>query len=274
MPYQEKEREVLQNTKNLKQSPLISIVVPVYNTANYLPKCAESILSQSFKDFELILIDDGSTDGSTEICDRLAGGNDNVVCIHQENKGVSAARNRGIEVSRGRYIWFCDSDDMIIDGALATLSRCIEDLSPKMIVFSVDQIDGNGKKLGKIPAPASSSNEKVGPLQCGDLLFPYARVVSRQVIGGERFDTSLALLEDRDFCYRVAWRAAGNVVAIDKSLYLYLITREGSAVNSSGIEENVAATEVHMRILENEESLGHPMPAFQYYAEHSLGCSH
>ena len=259
------------SVETTKHSPIISIIMPVFNTAGYLPECVGSVLSQSFEDFELILIDDGSTDGSAEICDRFARENDNVVCVHQANSGVSAARNRGIEISSGRYVWFCDSDDMIVDGALSTLSRCIEDSSPKMIVFSVDQTDSDGNKIGKIPAPAPSLNEQQGPLQCGDLLFPYARVVSRQVIGDERFDTSLALLEDRDFCYRIAWRAAGDVAAIDESLYLYLIAREGSAVNSAGVEKNVAATKVHIRIMENEESLGHPMPAFQYYAEHSLG---
>lgn len=259
------------NANCIKQPPTISIIVPVFNTADYLPKCVESILSQSFEDFELILIDDGSTDGSVEICDRYARENENVICIHQPNKGVSAARNRGIEVSSGRYIWFCDSDDMVVDGALATLSRCIEDSSPKMIVFSIDQIDSDGGKIGKIPTPAPSSNERHGPLQCGDLLYPYARVVSRRVIGDARFDTSLALLEDRDFCYRVAWKAVGSVTAIDESLYLYLITRSDSAVNSASVEQNIAAIKVHLRILENEESLGYPMPAFQYYADHALG---
>ena len=259
------------NVRADKTSPTISIIVPVFNTAAYLPKCVGSILSQSFKNLELILIDDGSTDGSAEICDQFARDNDSVVCIHQENKGVSAARNRGIEVSSGRYIWFCDSDDVVVDGALTTLSRCIEDLSPEMIVFSVDQVDSDGNKIGKIPAPEPSFDERQGPLQCGDLLYPYARIVSRQAVSDERFDTSLALLEDRDFCYRVAWRAAGSVAVINESLYLYLITRGDSAVNSAGVEKNIAATEVHIRILENEESLGYPMPAFKYYAEHSLG---
>ena len=92
---------------------MISVIVPVYNTVNYVRYCVESILSQTMKDFELILVDDGSSDGSEKICDEYSKNNLNVISLHQKNKGVSAARNLGIEMASGDYIVFVDSDDWV-----------------------------------------------------------------------------------------------------------------------------------------------------------------
>lgn len=92
---------------------LLSIITPVYNAASFLPATIESILNQSFKDFELLLIDDGSTDGSAEICDAFAQKDNRVKVYHQANSGVSVARNKGIELAKGDFIGFIDSDDLI-----------------------------------------------------------------------------------------------------------------------------------------------------------------
>lgn len=92
---------------------LTSIIVPVYNSAMYLEKCIQSILQQSYPYWELILVDDGSTDGSGIICDKYAKEHANIKCFHQENCGVSAARNTGIEASCGEFLCFIDSDDVV-----------------------------------------------------------------------------------------------------------------------------------------------------------------
>lgn len=91
----------------------LSVIVPVYNVASYLEECVTSILSQTFRDFELILIDDGSTDGSGSLCDELAKEDARIVVVHQPNQGLSAARNKGIEMAKGEYLAFVDSDDFI-----------------------------------------------------------------------------------------------------------------------------------------------------------------
>jgi len=93
--------------------PKLSIIVPVYKVEPYLPKCIDSILAQTFTDFELILIDDGSPDGCPRICDEYAAKDERIVVIHQENAGVSAARNAGLDAANGEYIGFVDSDDWI-----------------------------------------------------------------------------------------------------------------------------------------------------------------
>ena len=93
--------------------PVVSIIVPVYNVKDYLPHCVDSILAQTLQDWELLLVDDGSTDGSGEICDTYARRDERIYVIHQENAGVSMARNKGMSIAKGIYIGFVDADDWI-----------------------------------------------------------------------------------------------------------------------------------------------------------------
>ena len=93
--------------------PKISIIVPVYNVEKYLRKCVDSILNQTFKDFELILVDDGSIDTSGKICDEYNLKDNRIKVIHKENGGLSSARNAGLDIAQGEYIGFVDSDDWI-----------------------------------------------------------------------------------------------------------------------------------------------------------------
>ena len=102
---------------------LISIVVPVYNVEKYLQRCIDSILAQTFPDFELILVDDGSTDNSGKICDEYAKKDQRIVVVHQENRGQSLSRNLGISLAKGDYITFIDSDDFILPHFLEYLYK-------------------------------------------------------------------------------------------------------------------------------------------------------
>ena len=255
----------------MNEPPFFSIIVPVYNTAHFLPDCVGSILRQSFTSYELILVDDGSTDASAEICDDFAGRDCRVRCIHKPNGGVSSARNAGLDSARGRYVWFCDSDDTVCPGALEELHSRFVESCPSIIAFPVEQVDSAGAKVGLVPAPRRSRDKDEGPLQCDDLLYPYAHVFSRELADGERFDTALALLEDRDFFYRIVWKASGATAVIDRPLYRYLVTREDSAVNSLSVGKSVEATRVQYEIFLNESALGHPMPAFKIFASNSVG---
>lgn len=122
---------------------LFSLIVPVYNVAEYLPKCMESIWRQDFTDYEIILVDDGSTDGkSGGLCDEYAAGAPNIHAIHQENGGLGAARNTGLEHAAGDYVFFIDSDDYIADGALSALAEAIERQPVDMYVFAFQYVHG------------------------------------------------------------------------------------------------------------------------------------
>ena len=96
------------------ETPLVSVIVPVYNGKEYLSSCVSSLQAQTENDIEIILVDDGSTDGSGVMCDAFAAGDKRIVAVHQKNGGVSAARNKGLEIARGKYIMFCDCDDEVL----------------------------------------------------------------------------------------------------------------------------------------------------------------
>ncbi len=107
--------------ENLKEPLTVSVVIPVYNVEAYLPQCIESVVGQTYRDIEIILVDDGSTDGSGKICDEYAARDSRIQVIHTENRGLSAARNKGVETSRSDYLSFLDSDDWMEPNAIETL---------------------------------------------------------------------------------------------------------------------------------------------------------
>lgn len=115
---------------------LFSIIVPVYKTEEYLDKCIQSILSQTYTDFELILVDDGSPDRCPQMCDDFAAMDKRVKVIHKPNGGVSSARNAGIDAAEGDFIWFIDSDDYIVPGSLKQLYQVQKAENADMYFFN------------------------------------------------------------------------------------------------------------------------------------------
>lgn len=106
---------------------MVSVIVPVFNVKPYLAECLDSIIHQTYTDLQIILIDDGSTDGSGAVCDAYAAKDARIRVVHQENRGLSAARNRGIELATGEYLNFVDSDDYLLPDCIETLLKlCIE----------------------------------------------------------------------------------------------------------------------------------------------------
>ena len=125
--------------------PLISVIVPVYNVEPYLRECVDSILGQSFSDFELILVDDGSPDKCGKICDEYAEKDSRVRVIHQQNGGLSAARNTGIDAAKGEYLTFVDSDDMVHPLFLEHLMTIMKKNAAEISCCSMSEFPENGK---------------------------------------------------------------------------------------------------------------------------------
>lgn len=123
----------------------ISAIIPVYNAERYLKRCVNSILMQTYKDFELILVDDGSKDGSSAMCDSIAAQDCRVSVIHQKNAGAGAARNAGLAKAQGEYLVFVDSDDMIREGYFKALADHNEDV----VFINVDNLNEDGKLVNR-----------------------------------------------------------------------------------------------------------------------------
>ena len=121
---------------------LVSIIVPVYNAEKYLKRCVDSILKQDYPGFELILIDDGSTDGSAQICDAYAAQDTRIRVFHQENAGVSAARNLALDMAKGEYIQFLDSDDWVAPEATRLLVGSLERYDCDMVISDFYRVSG------------------------------------------------------------------------------------------------------------------------------------
>lgn len=130
---------------------LISVIVPVYNVEKYLRRCVESIMSQTYKEIEILLIDDGSTDDSGRICDDLALKDRRIHVFHKENGGVSSARNLGIERACGDYICFVDSDDWIDIDYFENAIPVLKEAHPRLLMNNYVKDDGEGHRFCKFP---------------------------------------------------------------------------------------------------------------------------
>lgn len=137
-----------------ERGPLISIIVPVYNILDYLPRCVQSIREQTYQNLEILLVDDGSTDGTGELCDRLAAEDDRIRVFHKENGGSSSARNLGLAHVRGEYIGFVDSDDYIDPDMYEKLYLGLQSYADAGIVqIGRDEVDEQGNLMPNICEP-------------------------------------------------------------------------------------------------------------------------
>ena len=156
---------------------MISVIIPVYNAESYLERCISSVITQSYKDTEIILIDDGSTDSSGEICDKWASKDNRVKTVHRENRGVAFSRNEGIKLSKGEYIAFVDSDDFIYkDMLLIMLERMETDSSDMAIcnrlgVSSEDVRSERSKEYYPVENAVITKNEMFARLASKDFSY-------------------------------------------------------------------------------------------------------
>ena len=129
------------------ENPSISIIVPVYNIEEYLPRCIESILRQTYTNLQLVLVDDGSKDRSGALCDEYAKKDSRILVVHKENGGSSSARNRGIEVATGEYLGFVDSDDYVEPDMYGKMVTAILENGCNIVQVARDEKDERGNKF-------------------------------------------------------------------------------------------------------------------------------
>lgn len=206
--------------------PKISVIVPIYKVEQYLPACVESVLAQTVSDFELILVDDGSPDGSGAICDAYAQRDSRIRVIHQENGGLSAARNAGMDIARGDYLTFVDSDDLVSADYLMALLNAAREQDAEIAVcrfcrFTTGTPDTRSASVPE-PVTAISPRDAVCMLYRGDERNPInacAKLFHSSVIGSMRFPKG-RLHEDQAFVPRVCYRAL-RIALVPARLYYY-----------------------------------------------------
>ena len=137
----------------MNEKPLITVIVPVYNILEYLPRCVHSITAQTYRNLEILLVDDGSTDGTGELCDRLGGEDERIRVFHKENGGSSSARNLALQHASGEYVGFVDSDDYIGPHMYERLLQAIREYNVAVSQIGRDEIDEQGNRLPDICEP-------------------------------------------------------------------------------------------------------------------------
>jgi glycosyltransferase involved in cell wall biosynthesis len=235
---------------------LVSIIVPVYNVEEYLTDCIDSILAQSEKVYEIILVDDGSTDDSLAICYRYAESNSHIRVFHQSNMGVSAARNLGINRSLGEYIMFVDSDDIvapdIIKILLETLESTKTDISiSKVYPFIDNLVIPHFKPSSKLTILSSSQALERLFNQSGILNGVYSRMYKKSLFTGERFTTGTSIGEDLEMSYRLLLKAS-RISIVECYLYYYR-QRQDSVMHNSDASKKLQVLDVARIIIDDIE---------------------
>lgn len=189
----------------------VSIIVPVYNVETYLNECVESLLSQNIDDYEILLIDDGSTDSSSEICDEYSNNNEIVKAFHKDNGGLSSARNYGLERAQGDWVIFVDSDDYwMTNDVLQTLLKIVKDTSSSFIRFEYTAVDEHGSFLYQHSYDKKTSliNKTLTQYELFHLgiageFFTPLYMAKRELFKNLRFSEDRKFQEDIDFCLRL-----------------------------------------------------------------------
>ena len=214
-----------------KETDKISVIVPVYNVKNYLEDCVQSITHQTYPDLEILLIDDGSDDGSGEICDRLQMTDARIRVFHEKHKGVSGARNKGLKEAAGAYIAFVDSDDVLEPDMYTYLIRLLKTHEAQIAACSgwYKYDAGVGKKF-ESPADVVCMNgrEALGVLHERSYLRAYVwnKLFQREVLDGIRFSTELSFAEDYEmFC--LVLEQCDTIVCGTKAEYYYMQRKSG-----------------------------------------------
>lgn len=246
----------------------ISIIVPIYNAEKYLEKCLDSLKNQTFREIEVLMIDDGSTDSSPEICKGFAEKDPRFVHIRQDNAGVSAARNKGLEAAHGEYIGFCDSDDFAEPDMYEDLYRLVtENGADVAVVSSVQSEDPPDRSLDGEAVQAFSGREAIRVMHHGELFQGqlWNKIVRRDVIGDLRLDPSVAIFEDMLFLWDLFARC--EKVVYQKLQRYHYIYNPDSALYGSFRESFRSVRTASLKMLEKMEER---FPSDRHYAEKTL----
>ncbi len=223
---------------------VFSVIVPIYNIEKYLKRCIDSVLAQTFADYELILVDDGSPDGCPAICDEYAKRDERITVIHKENGGLVSARQAGIKVAKGDYIFHLDGDDAILPHALESAYQIICDTQADMVSFSYQIcVDGepgqvvydlveeglyHKDEIEKKISPNLLSNKNMKNL----FYFLWGKAIKRELAAKYQVLVNPAISQGEDVsCSTPCYLEANTVYMSRKSIYLYTVRSDSLTTN-------------------------------------------
>lgn len=219
-----------------EKNVLVTIIVPVYNVREYLDACIESIIGQTYKNIEIIIVDDGSTDGSSDICDQFATKDKRIKVLHKHNGGLSSARNAGIDVCKGRYIAFADSDDWIMPDMIECLISNIIEFNADIACcdyFSDDHNIPQGRGVSKYDNSTAISMlfDEVG-YKC----YAWNKIYKTELFNNIRYPEG-ELFEDIKTTYRL-FKEASSVLYVKEAKYYYRL-RDNSITRKKFSEKDL-----------------------------------
>lgn len=238
-------------------TPYFSIILPIYNVASYLGRCIQSILAQDFTDYEVILVDDGSTDGSGHICDSYAAQHNHIRVVHKKNGGLSSARNAGMEIAQGEYIWWVDSDDWVDKQALFVLYSAIKEGQPDIAKFNHIRVTNTENVVLSSAAPGNYMQRdgidtllKQAFIETSKyVLSAWSHVYKREFLRQKGlYFVSEREIGSEDYLFSLqAMLVASSIVVLKDALYYYEL-RIGSL--SQRYKENAAQryTELYLQL--------------------------
>lgn len=239
---------------------MISVVIPVYKSEEYLRRCVDSVLAQTISELELILVDDGSPDGSGSICDEYAAKDSRVKVIHQENAGVSAARNAGMDLASGDYLAFVDSDDFVGPDMYEALLRVAEDTGADVVECNYQFGQWENQDSGKVCVDTGLEALKKAFFQDrygdGHSICPCTKLIARRLYQKVRFLVGCSIAEDVLFCARL-YALSEKAAKLDKTFYTYYQS-EGSAMRGGYRVRNADEVDADRRLIGVMEETGDP----------------
>lgn len=214
---------------------LVSIIIPVYQVEKYLEKCLESVINQTYKKIEVILIDDGSKDNSGKICDEYAQKDKRIIVIHKNNEGVSKARNVGIECAKGTYITFVDSDDFIHKDYIEKLYELCKHNNADLSICGTKNILENEKVVKKSRKYKKNLDKEDGMKELLNEKYYtcviWAKMYKKELLKNIRFNEKTKIAEDLEVLYKVLDKCKKISINTFENLYYYRIRDDSATVN-------------------------------------------
>ncbi|WP_346867985.1 MULTISPECIES: glycosyltransferase family 2 protein [unclassified Clostridium] len=218
-------------------SPIISVIIPIYNVEEFLPKCIDSVLNQTLKNVEIILVDDGSTDNSSIICDEYALLDNRITVIHKKNEGLSASRNIGIDVAKGNYLAFVDSDDWIEESMFEIMYNTIVTNDADMVVCNYYEDYGMKSYIPKVAKAYYSEKKCFNNVQALEQLYKinwifslsWNKLYRKRLFGSFRYKEKVCF-EDEFIIHNLLFKC-NKVIYLPQYFYHYY-QREGSILHS------------------------------------------